>query len=493
MLPLRPYSFTILQHYERLNMIATTIPLFTLLIPICSALDIPRGQVDLLKGSLEIQKKFEALKSTVDAFHLPTPEGSCPVCEEGAIGDGIVKRALSKASRMIRRSSTFSDFSKASRTPLGRRHFRQKVSANTITPIFLATGSRFAALAASAKDLKSNAFKSHLEGDSIEDDMFHVLEVVCNSSATIAFDIANAMGSAPTVSSGLVATSVLSLLGFFERVNLSTMSVLVYYLSRLMGDNETNASALPILLSAELADGVFDEMLDFLASNGDMDASGLTSIAPESEAINNRLQQFISTADAFTARRSCSVERPFAGNTMVKAANLISGNVLTIVSMVNSIALDIVPKIGVVAGSMLGLMLGSVDSILKQNLSVFNSIFGIFSTEAKRSSVSGETLLLLWCLSWIDDNDGPPTDDLNDNGGYVDVAFCFLIGLLPIAIITSPIWVPLLIIQSVISSIFNILGILFGTGRRSDSRAFSCEMEAMTCYNEALAAALPRI
>jgi hypothetical protein len=173
---------------------------------------------------------------------------------------------------------------------------------------------------------------------------------------------------------------------------------------------------------------------------------------------------------------------------MVKAANLISENELTIVSIVNSIALDVVPKIGVVAGSMLGLMLGSVDSILKQNLSVFNSIFGIFSTEVKRSSVSGDTLLLLWCLSGIDNDDRHPTDDLNDNTSYIDVAFCVLIGLLPIAIITSPIWVPLLIIQAVISSIFDILGCVFGTGQRSDSRAFSCELEALACHNEALVA-----
>jgi hypothetical protein len=238
-------------------MIAATIALLTLLILTCSALDKPRGQVDLLKGSLEIQKKFEALKSSVNAFHLPAPEGSCPVCKDDAIGDGIVKRAVSKASRVIRRSSTFSDFSKASRTPLGRRHFRRKISADTITPIFLATGSRFAAVAASAKDLKSNATKSHLGGESVEEDMFHLLEVVCNSSATVAFGIANAMGSAPTVTSGLVATSVMSLLGFFERVNLSTMSVLVGYLSRLMSGNETNASVLPTSLSAESADDVF--------------------------------------------------------------------------------------------------------------------------------------------------------------------------------------------------------------------------------------------
>jgi hypothetical protein len=240
-------------------------------------LDKPRGQVDLLKSSLEIQKKFEALKSSVDAFHQPAPEGSCPVCKDDAIGDGIVKRAVSKASRVIRRSSTFSDFSKASRTPLGRRHFRQKVSANTITPIFLATGSRFAAVAASAKDLKFNATKSHLGGGSVEEDMLHLLEVVCNSSATVAFDIANAMERAPTATSGLVATSVLSLLGFFERVNLSTMSVLVDYLSRLVGGNEPNTSALATPFSEESADDVFDEMLDFLATNGDKDASGLTT------------------------------------------------------------------------------------------------------------------------------------------------------------------------------------------------------------------------
>jgi hypothetical protein len=161
--------------------------------------------------------------------------------------------------------------------------------------------------------------------------------------------------------------------------------------------------------------------------------------------------------------------------------------------MVNSIALDVVPNIGVVAGSMLGLMLGSVDSILKQNLFVFNSIFVIFSTEAKRSSVSGDTLLLLWCLSGIDNDDGPPTDALNDNTNYVDVAVCVIIGLLPIAIITSPIWIPLLIIRAAITSIFDILGSLFGTGRRSDIRACSCEMKALSCHNDALAAALPRI
>jgi hypothetical protein len=478
-------------------MIAATIALLTLLIPICSALDKPQGQVDLLKGASEIQKEFEALKSTADTFDLPTPGGSCPVCKDDAIGDGIIKRAVSKASRVIRRSSTFSDFSKASRTPLGRRHFRRKISADTITPIFLATGSRFAAIAASAKDLKSNATKSHLEGDSIEEDMFHLLEVVCNASATVAFDIANAMERAPTATSGLVATSVLSLLGFFEQVNLSTMSVLVDYLSRLVGGNETNASALATPLSTESMDDVFDEMLDFLVTNGDKDASGLTtvlaSIVPELEAINSRLRQFTSAADAFIAAKSRSVERSFAGNTMVNAANLISGNVLTIISMVNSIALDVVPKIGVVAGSMLGLMLGSVDSILKQNLSVFNSIFGIFSTEAKRSSVTGDTLLLLWCLNQIDDDEEPPRDDVYDTRNYVAVTECILLGLIPIAIVTSPIWVPLYIIRVVIGSIFLILDSLFGVGRGSDSRALSCQMKALACQNEALAAALPRI
>jgi Tfp pilus tip-associated adhesin PilY1 len=113
-----------------------------------------------------------------------------------------------------------------------------------------------------------------------------------------------------------VAKSVLSLLVFFEQVNFSTMSVLVDYLSRMMGGNETNASPVATPLSAksaddvfiaESADGVFDEMLDFLAKNGDKDASGLTtalaSLAPWLEAIDNRLRQFKSTADAFIARR----------------------------------------------------------------------------------------------------------------------------------------------------------------------------------------------
>jgi hypothetical protein len=91
---------------------------------------------------------------------------------------------------VIRGSSTFSDFSKASRTPLGRRHFRRKISADTIIPIFLATGSRFAAIAATAKDLKPNATKSHVGDGSVEEEMFHLLEVV---STTVAFEIVDAI------------------------------------------------------------------------------------------------------------------------------------------------------------------------------------------------------------------------------------------------------------------------------------------------------------
>jgi hypothetical protein len=58
---------------------ARAIGLLALFLPALSALDMPRGQFDLLKDSAEIQQKFKTLKRNFEGYNLPTPDVACQV------------------------------------------------------------------------------------------------------------------------------------------------------------------------------------------------------------------------------------------------------------------------------------------------------------------------------------------------------------------------------------------------------------------------------
>jgi hypothetical protein len=378
-----------------------------------------------------------------------------------------------------------------------RRRYEKVVSADLILPALTATSSHFAALALQSRKLLNATTNI---APPIETDLLAVLEQVSTLSANVAIELASAIRSADKVTAGLVATSTLALLGFYERITMATTSLLFDHVATLNGQDDVEkldikVSDLRVSLSNR-TDGVFGDVLGFLSTR--RDTSGLVSVlkkfTKDMALLDESLARFLSRADTMllTQRHGpFAADRVIPDESLWQLSGLMTGTVVTVVHSTQSITMgNSVDDIGVnrVLVSALGLTMKRVDSILNQAVKTLNSMFRFqtinnskLTINTTTPAVQGNTLLWFIACSVGIEIPGP----LGLNSCWI-----ILSAWLVLAVATLPIWLPLV-----------ILGSIFGTGGGGSGQLrinnaavqhrIQCQREALSCQTNALSAALP--
>jgi hypothetical protein len=381
--------------------------------------------------------------------------------------DRFVKSTLFKYKRLIRNSSSFTRLRLALRRPLVLRRYNKPVSAETIAPILQDTASHFAALADAARVLQKSALDAALTDSAIVTDTCALLEKVATTSALLVTEVSSALTSKDSVTAGIVATGVLSVLGFFECFTLSATSTIAgcaVALAGVEGKLDT--------YSAVTLDAAFSDVLTFLSARGD--SSGLISALGRQNAgmlqVNDLLLELRSKAYAVA-----SGETAIEVEGLAEVVSLIDGIAFTVLSSVIRLAVAIPPVIGGIATNTFGLFQQRVQTIVTLVNSTSSSSHVMFDEAAKGSSVSGDTLLLRWCFK------KHPREESDDFTLELDVPPCAI----PFLILTSPIWLPALLLFLIIYRLQN-----------NSSASWSqvqCRIDALSCQNDALAASLPSL
>jgi Mg2+ and Co2+ transporter CorA len=200
-------------------------------------------------------------------------------------------------------------------------------------------------------------------------------------------------------------------------------------------------------LAAGALGGVFSDVMDFLAAEGD--ESGLINVLAASSAdmvnVEEKLSVFLDNVDATNAVTSSTGVASIKGDTIVPILNLIVNIIASVLNLVLSIITSVLFLITDIAVAVLNLIVQIIVSIISLIVSILNAILGIFGLEA--NSVSSNTLSILKILAIIL---GSPVD-------ITEIVVCSL--SLPLCPNVS-------------------------------AEELGCKMDALTCQNAALAAAL---
>jgi hypothetical protein len=422
------------------------------------------------------ERERNVAKEDIPLLEVEPPNFDCPVCVDSDGGGGkLIQQILAKASGLMAKSASFASLKRSLRTLRGRRRYNKKISKASIVPILQKSALHFDKFAIKARSLTTT---TDPQPSLLEKDMFAVLESVANTSASVLSEIANVIQTSDTVTAGLATTSILSILGYFERGTLQTTAALVDHINALTGASTSSTSTVSQGDSANI--GVFDDVLDFLSSQ--RDKSGLSPVlvklTGDMKVIDSRLSQFVENANTLIAScsGSSSTDVALSDAAVASAAKLIVGFEASVVNLVASVAGTPTKSVGSILGSVLGLMVQSVNAILSRSTSTFNSVLAALEmdTSAKDTPVSGDILFYVTCLYIL-------------FGTEVD---CLIISVL--LWILSPIWVPLLIVTSILQAITGSGGLR--TKKQSKSSDWlSCQMEAFSCRNNVLSNALSAI
>lgn len=513
------------------------IALSCILVPCLALLDelspLPRS-LQALDGFTikQLNQNAAALQENLDYFGLyAAANNTCPVCDNDN-GNDAAKSMLSQASistsvvaKRLKQTSTWESFGRATRTRRGKRRYNQSVSSTStdgIVSILTETGSHFAALANRARKQRRDAkiASPSVSSSRMADDMLNVLEQLATTSATVANDMAGTLqdkrgGSGSTATAGIVATTMLSLLTFLERVTLPSTSLLVDYLQVAVNGEyidrariDANLATLRTSLSNNATLGVFGEAIRLLSAHRDDDISSgllrttLTKLTLSMSSLDNSLVQLVASVkdnkaiqDSKPDKTVGAVAAPFNGDELiVQVSGLITGIVLASVNAMQRIALDSLDSSSRSSRNVLvsaaGLYVQVVESILNQALATINAILTVARSSSSSSDytsrttggrgpsnvvVSGDTILYWICQA--------ATDFEGELFGPCSIL------LIPWIIVTSPVTLPLAIIIF-LSRDTNALAqtrLSRTTGSSSNS---SCYQKALACQNQALSAAL---
>jgi hypothetical protein len=445
------------------------------LLATCDALDLPsRIQIDSDPDSADLSKHKASLRQVLAVDSPELFGNSCPVCDTYKLAelDRFVQSTLSKYKRHIRNSSSFTRFQRSLRRPLVLRLYNKPVSAETIAPILRDTASHFAALADVARVLQKSALDAAPTDSAVVTDTCALLEKVATTSALLVTEVSSALTSKDSVTAGIVATGVLSVLGFFERFTLSATSTIAGCAVALAGNSVQSVEGKLDTYSAVTLDAAFSDVLTFLSARGD--SSGLIS------ALGRQNDGMLQVNDLLLELRSkaypvASGETTIEVEGIAEVVSLIDGIAFTVLSSVIRLAVVIPPVIGGIATNTFGLFQQRVQTIVTLVNSTSSSSHVMFDEAAKGSSVSGDTLLLRWCFK------KHPREESDDFTLELDVPPCAI----PFLILTSPIWLPALLL-------FLIIYRLQNNSRASWSQV-QCRIDALSCQNDALAASLPSL
>jgi hypothetical protein len=451
-----------------------------LVLALCDASDRSRlfhNQIDADPPSVDVSDRLLSLLQTLEVDSPELFDNSCPVCDTDKLDvlDRFVKSTLFKYKRLIRNSSSFTRFRRALRRPLIRRHYNKRVSAETITPILQDTASHFSALADTARVTQN----SIPDSDSLTD-VYSILAEVATSSALFVTEVSNVLQNNDATTAGIVATSVLSILGFFERFTLATISTVTYFATTEVVVPESVQGNVDIF-SVDALDDVFSDVMTFLSARGD--TSGLISAIGSATAnisnLKDHLLQLHSQADAVSQSKSTAdagSDATMQFEAYAEVVSLMDGMSFTVLSSAIGLAAAIPPIIGGIATGTVGLFQQRIQAIVSLVDSTSSSSREMLEEKAISSAVSGDTLYYQWCIKKnpLEMNDDEPIPNLQ-------ISPCAY----PLLIVTSPIWLPALLI---------FLLLYWFNGRRNTFWSqVQCPMDSLSCQNDALAASLPSL
>jgi hypothetical protein len=222
--------------------------------------------------------------------------------------------------------------------------------------------------------------------------------------------------------------------------------------------------------------------LTFLSVRGDR--SGLITAIGIVDAnmlnLNDRLVLLNSQSDEVWI--SNSITAAGSATTQIEGVapvvSLIDGIAFTVLSSVLNLAVAVPPVIGGIATHTVGLFQQRIETIVTLVNTTSSSSHEMFDEEARGSFVSGDTLFYRWCIKKY-----PPKQD-EECGcplAYLEISPCAY----PLLILTSPIWLPAL-----------LLFVLIYRKNNPSSVSWSrvqCQMKTLSCQNDALAASLPSL
>jgi hypothetical protein len=422
------------------------------------------------------ERERNVAKEDLPVLEVEPPNFDCPVCVDSDGGGGkLIQQILSNAHGLMAKSASFTRLKRSLRTLRGRRQYNKKIAKDSIVPILQISALHFDKFAIKAR---SFATTTAPQPSPLEKDMFAVLESVANTSASVLSEIANVIQTSDTVTAGLVTTSIISVLGYFELGTLQTTAALVDHIHALTGESTSSTSTVSQGDSANV--GVFDDVLDFLSSQ--RDKSGLSPVlvklTGDMKVIDSRLSKFVDDANTLitTSSSSGSTNVALSDATVASAAQLVVGVEASVINLVAIVAGTPTKSVGSILRSVSGLIVQSVSAILSRSTSTFNSVLAALEmdTSAKDTPVSGDILYYVTCLYIL-------------FGTEVE---CLLISVL--LWILSPIWVPLLIVTSILQAITGSGGLRTTTTSKAKDW-LSCQMGEFSCKNNVLSNALSAI
>jgi hypothetical protein len=452
-----------------------------LVIALCNASDsssLIHQKIDADPPNVDVSERFLSLPQSLEVSS-EIFDNSCPVCDTDKLDvlDRFVKSTLFKYKRLIRNSSSFTRFRRALRRPLILRRYNKRVSAEAITFILRDTASHFSALADTA----------HVTQNSIPDsdflsNIYAVLEEVATSSALFVSEVSNVLQGNDVVMAGVVATSVLSILVFFERFTLATMSTVTYSAMTEVVVPEMSIQGNMDAFSVDALDTVFSDVMTFLSARGDTSGliSAIGSITANISNLKDRLTQLHSKADVVSTGKSTTKagsDTTMQFEAFAEVISLIDGMSFTVLSSVIGLAVAIPQVIGGIATHTVGLFQQHIETIVTLVNSTSSSSREMLDEKDKASAVSGETLYYQWCIK------KNPLEMNDDPLPFPQISPCAY----PLLIVTSPIWLPALLVFDLIYRIKN---------PPPSSASWSqvrCQMDALSCQNDALVASLPSL
>jgi hypothetical protein len=288
-----------------------------------------------------------------------------------------------------------------------------------------------------------------------------------------------------------VTTSIISVLGYFERGTLQTTADLVDHINVLTGESTSSTSAVSQGDSANI--GVFDDVLDFLSSQ--RDKSGLSPVlvklTGDMKVIDSRLSQFVENANTLiaTSSGSGSTDVALSDATVASATQLVVRVEASVINLVAIVAGTPTKSVGSILGSVLGLIVPSVNAILTRSSMTIDSTFVALNKDNKEISVSGDTFYNI-CVEvkkfCVDFDCFPPTaEDLRECRRFAILAW-----------ILSPIWAPVAVVVIILYLLASIVQQIGGLRTTTTSKAndwLSCKVEEFGCQNNVLSNALSAI
>jgi hypothetical protein len=363
-----------------------------------------------------------------------TAVDACPVCNNDSVEAFSASAETSPLRTVIAKIKDSLSETLTSDSTTTTAWDTRVVSTEPLVTALESAGGHFAALAAQAQTLKTNALASTANAPPTATTSsplivatFDLLEDITTSAADFVYQVTGLLARAQITSVGTVTGIILSTLGLMERVSLGLISVLVDTLTALTTPppsvqseavKSANVQALLSLLAAGAAPGgVFSDVVAFLEAHSDDSglAAILTNAATDMQGMADRLSVFVNLANAAWASAAGQTNSTTVATvqedtliTLFLILALLGGSLGAILNLV----INIITSLGLIArivGALLNLTLGSVSVIFDIIIPILSAILGIVGVqEDALGAASVGMLVTMKIMGLILDNPAVP-------------------------------------------------------------------------------------